>query len=431
MDSLKIGKHIAECRKEKGMTQSQLAEKLGVTNKTVSRWENGNYMPDLSLLAPLSKVLEITLEELLSGERSESVSEKAEKAEETLTKTIQYSGEKIKSARRKLILASIVALVAVIAAVALIIHYNGDKLLKAEDGAEWQKVDYALIKNNTIMTNCYSYLEDDHQAGSSSIVWVNVEHQQPLMTGFVVQVIAVDGDKCEICYPWSDTPALYGMISTKDLLMESIGFVDYLKAKQSSIKSGTSANVYKTCDLDSEVIGTMTGPVQIEAMDDGWYWAQELVGGGNTSGYIRQADLIRFKSEKILVSTGRKKHMGKAFAAPESPIISVNDTNDSTYTKKDLFDAIDIVSTEFVKNQVYSGCKLLSLQYSGAWSDERKNSWEITSGKDECIGVDVSFTTDGTVKNNSWLIPHCLYEDYTFVLGRTPGGQWEVIDYEW
>ena len=110
MDSLKIGKHIAECRKEKGMTQSQLAEKLGVTNKTVSRWENGNYMPDLSLLAPLSKVLEITLEELLSGERSESVSEKAEKAEETLTKTIQYSGEKIKSARRKLILVSIFVL---------------------------------------------------------------------------------------------------------------------------------------------------------------------------------------------------------------------------------------------------------------------------------------------------------------------------------
>ena len=54
MDTLKIGKFIAKKRKEKNMTQEELARILGVTNKTVSRWENGNYMPDLSLLKPLS-----------------------------------------------------------------------------------------------------------------------------------------------------------------------------------------------------------------------------------------------------------------------------------------------------------------------------------------------------------------------------------------
>ena len=47
MDQIKIGKFIAALRKDKGMTQEQLGEKLGVTNKTVSRWENGNYMPDV------------------------------------------------------------------------------------------------------------------------------------------------------------------------------------------------------------------------------------------------------------------------------------------------------------------------------------------------------------------------------------------------
>ena len=47
MNQIKIGKFIAALRKEKGMTQEQLGEKLGVTNKTVSRWENGNYMPDV------------------------------------------------------------------------------------------------------------------------------------------------------------------------------------------------------------------------------------------------------------------------------------------------------------------------------------------------------------------------------------------------
>ena len=71
MDTLKIGKFIALKRKEKNMTQEELARILGVTNKTVSRWENGNYMPDLSLLKPLSEELGITLNELLSGEKIE------------------------------------------------------------------------------------------------------------------------------------------------------------------------------------------------------------------------------------------------------------------------------------------------------------------------------------------------------------------------
>ena len=57
MNQNQIGKFIAELRKNKHMTQAELGEKLGVTNKTVSRWENGNYMPDLSLLAQLARDL--------------------------------------------------------------------------------------------------------------------------------------------------------------------------------------------------------------------------------------------------------------------------------------------------------------------------------------------------------------------------------------
>ena len=61
MDQKKIGKFISEKRKELKLTQAQLAEKLGVTDKTVSRWENGNYMPDLSLLQQLSKELNVSI----------------------------------------------------------------------------------------------------------------------------------------------------------------------------------------------------------------------------------------------------------------------------------------------------------------------------------------------------------------------------------
>ena len=69
MDQIKIGKFIAVLRKEKGLTQEQLGEKLGVTNKTVSRWENGNYMPDVEMLSLLSKEFGVSINELISGER--------------------------------------------------------------------------------------------------------------------------------------------------------------------------------------------------------------------------------------------------------------------------------------------------------------------------------------------------------------------------
>ena len=69
MDQMKIGKFIAVLRKEKGLTQEQLGEKLGVTNKTISRWENGNYMPDVEMLSLLSKEFGVSIHELISGER--------------------------------------------------------------------------------------------------------------------------------------------------------------------------------------------------------------------------------------------------------------------------------------------------------------------------------------------------------------------------
>ena len=69
MDQIKIGKFIAALRKEKSLTQEQLGEKLGVTNKTSSRWENGNYMPDVEMLSLLSEEFGVSINELISGER--------------------------------------------------------------------------------------------------------------------------------------------------------------------------------------------------------------------------------------------------------------------------------------------------------------------------------------------------------------------------
>lgn len=67
MDQIKVGKFIAELRHRDGLTQETLGEKIGVTNKTVSRWENGNYMPDIEMLQVLGDIFHVSINELLSG----------------------------------------------------------------------------------------------------------------------------------------------------------------------------------------------------------------------------------------------------------------------------------------------------------------------------------------------------------------------------
>ena len=69
MDQIKIGKFIAECRRGRGLTQAQLAEKLDLTDRAVSKWECGRSMPDAALMLALCEILGITVNELLSGEK--------------------------------------------------------------------------------------------------------------------------------------------------------------------------------------------------------------------------------------------------------------------------------------------------------------------------------------------------------------------------
>ena len=68
MDQIKIGKFIAECRKKKNLTQAQLAEKLNITDRAISKWETGRSLPDSSIMLALCDILNITVNDLLSGE---------------------------------------------------------------------------------------------------------------------------------------------------------------------------------------------------------------------------------------------------------------------------------------------------------------------------------------------------------------------------
>lgn len=100
MDQKKIGSFLKELRKEKGVTQEQLAERFFVSGRTVSRWETGSNMPDVDLLIRLADYYEVELRELLDGERrSENMNEEMK---ETVLKVADYSNEEKKKLSRRM-----------------------------------------------------------------------------------------------------------------------------------------------------------------------------------------------------------------------------------------------------------------------------------------------------------------------------------------
>jgi len=109
MDLVKIGRFIAECRKEKGLTQSQLAEMLNITDKAVSKWETGKGLPDVSIMIELCNILGINVNELLSGERL-SEDNYQEKANENIMSMIKVA-DKNKRIKNKTILICVIIMV--------------------------------------------------------------------------------------------------------------------------------------------------------------------------------------------------------------------------------------------------------------------------------------------------------------------------------
>ena len=113
MDQIKIGKFIAECRKKNNLTQMQLAEKLNITDRAISKWENGKTMPDSSIMLDLCKELKISVNELLSGEMicMESKNEKQEQILLDMAKQIEQKNRTIWTSMWVIMGVSIIALI--------------------------------------------------------------------------------------------------------------------------------------------------------------------------------------------------------------------------------------------------------------------------------------------------------------------------------
>ena len=164
MDQEKIGKFIAKCRKDKKLTQAQLAEKLGISNRSISKWENGICMPDLSLFKQLCKELDISINELLSGEK---IDEKTyqQKFEENMISSMDLLEQKIKKNILRKVFKIIIILIFIIFLLKfsnyLIYKYNSKRYyLDIEDiNYEICKKDDDIILSITANEYRYLYLE--------------------------------------------------------------------------------------------------------------------------------------------------------------------------------------------------------------------------------------------------------------------------------
>jgi transcriptional regulator with XRE-family HTH domain len=108
MDQVKIGKFLAELRKEKEMTQEQLAEELNVARRTVSRWETGSNMPDIDILIELSDLYAVDLREILTGERKSETMNNETK--ETVLKAVDYANTESEKCNKRVRLCNSIGL---------------------------------------------------------------------------------------------------------------------------------------------------------------------------------------------------------------------------------------------------------------------------------------------------------------------------------
>ena len=172
MNQEKIGKFIAKCRKEKSFTQSELADKLNISNKAISKWETGRGIPDASIMLELCAYLGITVNELLSGEKLEE-GEYKEKANENII-NIAKESEKNKKVKNKIIIfLTIVIIFSILLLITNIIYRNFEVTLEYDNRlikCEINNEDIICSFNGISLVTLYSeYINIDDE----TLIFVN------------------------------------------------------------------------------------------------------------------------------------------------------------------------------------------------------------------------------------------------------------------
>ena len=179
MNQIKVGAFLKDLRKEKGITQEQLAEELGVSGRTISRWETGNNMPDISLLVEIAEYFDVSIPEIIKGERkSEDMKEEAKEVAETMSDYAKAEKEELVKSIRNM---SIIGFAALLVYMVLDVtgFYDRNNLLRYTYG-----ISEALIYVTVLMFPLYT-------TGLLSKIRINrAKYKFNSIPGSVMKVIA-------------------------------------------------------------------------------------------------------------------------------------------------------------------------------------------------------------------------------------------------
>ena len=182
MDQAKIGAYLKELRKEKGITQEELAEKLGVSGRTISRWETGFNMPDISLLVEIAEFFDVSIPEIIKGERkSENMNEEVKEVAETMSDYAKVEKERLVKSIRNM---SVIGLIAFIVHGILGVNcfYEGNDLFRYAYG-----VSEAIIYASVLMFPLYTTgLLGKLRINSSDLKISNIPGPVIKVIGFIV-----------------------------------------------------------------------------------------------------------------------------------------------------------------------------------------------------------------------------------------------------
>jgi len=194
MDLNKTGDYIRKKRLERGMTQAQLAEALNVSQRSVSRWENGSNLPELSLLQPLAMELNVTTEELLLGDKCDRTDEK-QQVDQVLNYSILEKLDRLRKARRIL---TIVLVIMLLILIDLCVGYFSTSLHWTIEGREFQS--YGLIFGLIFGREREANFDGNHLTQMFSIfiffvVWLIIVAVALLMVGLIENRISRNESK--------------------------------------------------------------------------------------------------------------------------------------------------------------------------------------------------------------------------------------------
>lgn len=229
MDNKKIGKFIQSLRLELNMTQKDLAEKLYITDKAVSKWETGNSVPDISILEKLSSILNVSVTELISGERIDN--ENLESTDRVIIDNLNIDKKRMKKKNKIIITLLVILVVALLFILGIFFYNNYNKIVVYQFDGESEN--FAFFEGTTVYSNNGNIfniggfgIKSESQLDVETIETANLVIRFDNMGGGMGSTFLKNNNYNETFMEWFEKRNYYDLNFPSDMVNNSFGILE-------------------------------------------------------------------------------------------------------------------------------------------------------------------------------------------------------------